>query len=224
MNKVFVFVIMFLFSSVAVFAQKETDPKKVAKEWAKKKKELDPMQLKKIVEENDALKDEKTIDKQLITNLESKLKVKEELNRSMQTELDSLRNLTSQGTLTKAPAQQQSVAVTEPTKKQTKTTQDNSSAVGKGEKISTKGVVFKVQIGTFRNKDLSKYLDNSKNFSGDLNPDGSRSYTLGYFSDYWEADTFKKYLREMGVTDAWVVAYKDGTRVSLKDVLEGAIE
>lgn len=223
MNKVFVFVIMFLISSATVFAQKETDPKNIAKEWAKKKKELDPMQLKKLVEEHDALKDEKATDKQLITNLESKLKVKEELNRSMQTELDSLRNLASQG----SSVQQQSVAnVDQPVKKQTKPAQDNANngSVGKGEKMSTKGVVFKVQIGTFRNKDLSKYLDNSKNFSGDLNPDGSRSYTLGYFSDYWEADNFKKYLREMGVADAWVVAYKDGTRVSLKDVLEGAIE
>ena len=224
MSKIIVFILLFLSSSIAVFAQKETDPKKIAKEWAKKKKELEPLQFKKLVEERDALKDEKSIDKQLIINLESKLKVKEELNRSMQTELDSLRNLVSQGNITKAPEQQQVVSSTEPSKKQAKTSQDNSPAVGKGEKMSTKGVVFKVQIGTFRNKDLSKYLDNSKNFSGDLNPDGSRSYTLGYFSDYWEADTFKKYLREMGVTDAWVVAYKDGTRVSLKDVLEGAIE
>ena len=46
-------------------------------------------------------------------------------------------------------------------------------------------------------------------------------YTLGEFRDYWEADKFKKYLREMGVKDAWIVPYKDGKRVPIKDVLEG---
>ena len=37
------------------------------------------------------------------------------------------------------------------------------------------------------------------------------------------SDNFKKYLREMGVSDAWVVAYKDGNRVELKDALEGTL-
>ena len=84
------------------------------------------------------------------------------------------------------------------------------------------GVVFKVQIGAFRNKDLSKYFDNHPNFAGEIS-DGTQKITLGQFSDYWEADTFKKYLREMGVTDAWIVPYKDGQRVPIKDVLEGVV-
>ena len=29
--------------------------------------------------------------------------------------------------------------------------------------------------------------------------------TIGIFRDYWEADTFKKYMREMGVKDAIIV-------------------
>jgi hypothetical protein len=87
-----------------------------------------------------------------------------------------------------------------------------------------KGVVFKVQIGTFKNKDLSKYFENNKNFSGEVDEDGAKKYTLGQFSDYWEADNFKKYLREMGVKDAWVVAYKDKKRLNMKDVLEGNIK
>ena len=46
---------------------------------------------------------------------------------------------------------------------------------------------------------------------------------LGVFRDYWEADTFKKYLREMGVSEAWIVSFKDGQKVPIKDVLEGVI-
>ena len=45
-------------------------------------------------------------------------------------------------------------------------------------------------------------------------------YTLGIFRDYPEADNFKKYMREMGVSDAWIVSYNDGVRVPLKEVLD----
>ena len=87
----------------------------------------------------------------------------------------------------------------------------------------SKGVLFKVQIGAFRNKDLSKYFGTSENFGGEVDSDGTQRYTLGNFTDYWQADKFKKYLREMGVKDAWIVPYKDGRRVPMKDVLEGVI-
>lgn len=87
----------------------------------------------------------------------------------------------------------------------------------------TRGVVFRVQIGAFRQKDLSKYFDNHPNFAGEITEDGTQQITLGEFRDYWQADQFKKYLREMGVKDAWIVPYKDGQRVAIKDVLEGVI-
>ena len=100
--------------------------------------------------------------------------------------------------------------------------------VSSGEATTTntkvaKGVLFKVQIGAFRNKDLSKYFGASDNFGGEVDSDGTQRYTLGNFKDYWQADKFKKYLREMGVKDAWIVPYKDGRRVPMKDVLEGVI-
>jgi hypothetical protein len=101
---------------------------------------------------------------------------------------------------------------------------DVSSAGYDRQNANSDGVVFKVQIGAFRNKDLTKYFENNKNFSGDVDSDGTKKYTLGYFSDYWEGDRFKKYLREMGVKDAWIVPYKAGKRLNIKDVLEGIIE
>src|SRR5210317_1578248 len=91
-----------------------------------------------------------------------------------------------------------------------------------GTSYDDSGVVFKVQIGAFRDRDMSKYFDNTENFTGETD-EGIQKITLGRFRDYWEADTFKKYLREMGVGDAWIVPYKDGKRVAMKDVLEGVI-
>ncbi|MCP4522407.1 MAG: Ezrin/radixin/moesin family protein [Cytophagales bacterium] len=83
-----------------------------------------------------------------------------------------------------------------------------------------KGIVFKVQIGAFKDYDLRKYAGNHSNFGVEIDADGTMRYTLGQFKDYWQADTFKKYLRGMGVKGAWIVAYKDGKRANIKDVLE----
>ena len=86
----------------------------------------------------------------------------------------------------------------------------------------SKGIVFRVQIGAFTKKDLSKYFDNNPNFGGEASekdPQDPQRITIGVFRDYWEADTFKKYMRDMGVKDAWIVPYNDGTRAELKDVL-----
>lgn len=82
------------------------------------------------------------------------------------------------------------------------------------------GLVFRVQIGAYRDKNLEQYLHTSENFNGETDKQGLQKYTLGNFRDYWEADKFKKYLRAMGVRDAWIVPYQDGKRVPLKDVLE----
>ena len=91
------------------------------------------------------------------------------------------------------------------------------------EQVTPKGVIYKVQIGAFKKMDLSKYFDNHANFSGEIEEGGIIKYTLGQFTVYWEADQFKKYLRKMGVKGAWVVAYKNGHRVDIRDALEGAI-
>jgi hypothetical protein len=83
---------------------------------------------------------------------------------------------------------------------------------------NTKGIVFKVQVGAFRNVDLMKFV-NHRRFHAEEDGDGTKKYTLGTFRDYWEADLFKKYLREMGVADAWIVSYKDNQRVDIANVL-----
>ncbi|WKN45172.1 Ezrin/radixin/moesin family protein [Tunicatimonas pelagia] len=88
-----------------------------------------------------------------------------------------------------------------------------------GDAEYNQGLVFRVQIGAYQNQDLSNY-DTSENFTEETAGNGVQQYTLGNFRDYWEADKFKKYLRAMGVKDAWIVPYRDGGRVPIKDVLE----
>ena len=177
------------------------------KEWKKKAKALskNPMELKRIMDENEDLSGKVT---SLNTKNKSLMSQVEDKNAKISDLQDDMAKLRSD--LSAAKAQAASAAAEE------------ESSGGGGQRMM-KGVVFKVQIGAFRNKDLSKYFENNENFGGENDGDGTQKITLGQFKDYWEADTFKKYLREMGVKDAWIVPYKDGVRVPIKDVLEGVI-
>ncbi len=180
--------------------------KQETKEWKKKLKSTTPEQFKRMYDENSSLKSEVSSMQGQLSSLQSaqgekdaKIAELTEENRKMEAQVNAAKKA-----ITKA--------------------QQDAAAQPAGPAISDEGVVFKVQIGAFRNKDLSKYFDNNPNFSGEKDEDGLQKITLGRFKDYWEADTFKKYLREMGVNDAWIVPYKDGKRVEMKDVLEGVVQ
>ncbi|MFW5759346.1 MAG: Ezrin/radixin/moesin family protein [Cyclobacteriaceae bacterium] len=179
--------------------------KKEAKEWKKRKKKMSEEEFKAMFEENSALRGQVNSLKSQISSLQSRISDKDAKIAELTDEIRMLEERLANGGGSSQPAVQQPVA-------------QASESVA----VDDTGVVFKVQIGAFRNKDLSKYFNNTPNFTGE-DTDGLQKITLGRFGDYWEADTFKKYLREMGVKDAWIVPYKDGTRVPMKDVLEGVI-
>lgn len=202
MKKSLIIIVTLTFISSLLFAQ---DDKPIRKEWEKKKKDTDALEFKKVYDENEALKSDIAAKKNSLADLENSVAQKSEEIRKLKEEYELYKNNVNTAT---APEKNNTDAtMTTPEKRLT----------------LTKGIVFKVQIGAFKNKDLRKYFENNKNFSGDVDPDGIKKYTLGYFNEYWEAETFKKYLREMGVRDAWIVPYKDGQRVSIRDVLEGII-
>lgn len=192
--------ILIAFFCVATFEATAQMSKKERKEWKKRIKKLEPEQYKQLLDENKSLKGQVTSLKTELSNVDDRLSEKDEQIITYQSQVGDLREELAR--LQKA-APSRSV-----------TTQQTGSGINENE-----GVVFKVQIGAFKKKDLKKY-DNSDNFSAE-EENGLQKYSLGVFRDYWEADTFKKYLREMGVKDAWVVSYKDGQRVPIKDVLEG---
>lgn len=175
--------------------------KKEKKEWKKRIKKLEPEQYKQLLDENKSLKGQVTSLKTELGNIDDRLAEKDEQILTYQTQIGDLR--------------------TELSRLQSKQPADNVATKNTGGGIDeSKGIVFKVQLGAYGKKeDLSKY-DSSPNFGAE-SADGLQKYTIGVFRDYWEADNFKKHLRTMGVKDAWVVSYKDGVRVPIKDVLEG---
>ena len=190
-----------IFSGIQVFAQLS---KKEKKEWKKKAKEFakNPANLKTLVETKQVVENDNSAMKGQISTLNNEVSDKSAKIADLEDQISKMR---SELTSTKAElAQLREAPPINP--------MDFS-----------KGVVFKVQIGAFKNKDLAKYFDNNPNFGGEATDKGEQKYTIGVFRDYWEADKFKKYMRDMGVKDAWIVPFKDGQRVEIKDVLEGVV-
>jgi hypothetical protein len=201
-TKVLILCLALTFSGMQVFAQLS---KKEKKEWKKKAKEYskNPAELKSLIEAKQAAESDNSTLKGQVGTLNSQVSDK---NAKISDLEDQLAKMRSDLTSTKAELAQ------------LKETPPAPSPMD-----FSKGVVFKVQIGAFKNKDLAKYFDNNPNFGGEATEKGEQRFTIGVFRDYWEADKFKKYMREMGVKDAWIVPFKDGVRVEIKDVLEGVV-
>ena len=180
--------------------------KKEMKEWKKRKKRMSSEDFKELVDNQiqlkaaaaGALSDIESLENQVATkdgqigDLQKQVTRMQASYQAAQRELDNL---------------QQNIA-TQPVY--------NPDLIN-GEDFSV-GVVFKVQVGAFRKVDLEKYAETSKDFSQEEGEE-LRKYIIGNFRNYEDANVLKRYLREMGVDDAWVVPYRDGIRVPLKEVV-----
>jgi hypothetical protein len=194
-----------IFSGIQVFAQLS---KKEKKEWKKKAKQYakDPATLKSLTEEKQVSDNTVGTQKAEISKLQSSMSEKDVKITELEDQISRMR---SELTAAKTEIAQLKAAP--------------APTVVANPMDFSQGVVFKVQVGAFKNKDLAKYFDNNPNFGGEAKDGDPQRITIGIFRDYWEADIFKKYMRDMGVKDAWIVPYKDGQRVEIKDVLEGVI-
>ncbi|NVJ47243.1 MAG: Ezrin/radixin/moesin family protein [Cytophagia bacterium] len=198
-------------ASVALAQTSDTRPltKKEKKEWKKKKRKMSAEDFRNMYEENSGQKAQIASMESEISNLESQISSKDEKISDLQKQVTRMQAAyqAAQNEIEKLKAEQANRPVYNPN-------------LINGEDFSV-GVVFKVQVGAFRKMDLEKYANSSKEFSEE-GADDLRKYVIGNFRNYEDANVLKRYLREMGVEDAWIVPYKDGQRVPLKDVLPGA--
>ena len=190
------------FSSIT-YAQLSKKEKKEMKIMAKQLKK-NPEEMKALVDENESLKSSVASLNSQVDNLKGQLANKNAEIAAAQAEAQEAKAI--------AKAQQERAQEMMANAKSMQNNQPNA--------MDESGAWFKVQVGAFENIDMSEYFKNNPNFSGETTEEGYQRITLGRFRDYWEADRFKKVLRQMGVKEAWIVPYKDGTRVPLKDVLE----
>ena len=75
------------------------------------------------------------------------------------------------------------------------------------------GMIYRVQIGAFE-KDKNKLpsdLDTGQDMALEQGG-GMQKIVLGQFTNKADAEKLQKYLKKVGVKDAWVVTYQDGVR------------
>lgn len=215
--------------------------KAVVKEWQQCKKDMEPLQLKDLVEENHRLKTQNRKLEINVQELALKLKTSEDKVRTSEQDVIQLTRLENElDTLRKAainigdapidledlPADSYRVDQATGQVFINGVLDDRYGVDQETGKPFIKGILFKVQISASKELDLSHVLvDDShhKNLEQEK-ADGLNKYTMGHFRNYWEADKLKKGLRSMGIRRAWIVPYKDGKRVLLKEVLNTVID
>jgi N-acetylmuramoyl-L-alanine amidase len=100
-------------------------------------------------------------------------------------------------------------------------TQDEiKEAIKEAEEQRYVGVTFKVQLAA----STKKLAPKAYNFKGLKNVDREKvgalyKYFYGNTSNYTEIQLMKKFAQEKGYSSAFVVAYKDGKKVKLSEVL-----
>ncbi|MEZ4721278.1 MAG: hypothetical protein R2813_05305 [Flavobacteriales bacterium] len=77
------------------------------------------------------------------------------------------------------------------------------------------GIIYKVQIGAFRNAIRQDAFKGIKPITGESVGNGLTRYTAGEFKDFASADFAKDEVRDIGYRDAFVVAYRNGERISI---------
>jgi hypothetical protein len=201
-------------SSLTLQAQLTKEETKI---WKSKLKEMDPIKFKQLIEEKDEAEANVQSLKGDNETLLTKVNQLDVENQQLKTEVSDYQRAAKEAAdrLASEKVAADSAATASGTTSKTYGMYSRSTATG--------DLVYKVQIGAFKKFDITKYFNNHKNFSGDIDDDGTMKYTLGEFPDYWEADKFKQFVRDMGVAGAWVVAYKGGKRVSMKDAREGSL-
>ena len=114
---------------------------------------------------------------------------------------------------------------TNSTIRNTNQTSESSAAITKAP-VPEFGLVFSVQIGAFREEVPIEIVNQFLQLSGsgvknykDLGT-GLTIYQVGIFGTKEEADTLRKEAVSKGITDSFVIAFKDGQKISIAQALE----
>ncbi len=86
--------------------------------------------------------------------------------------------------------------------------------------LDMNGVVFRVQLGAFKKRQVNSALVTDPNLLVE-DEDGLQRLTIGHFREFEKAKELRDHIVAMGVKGAWVVPYKNGERISLKEAMKG---
>ena len=86
---------------------------------------------------------------------------------------------------------------------------------------SMQGLVFRVQIGAFERLNVPSTLDGEDDNMDLEMVDGLQKIIIGKYPDVESAEALRSYMQQLGISDAWVVAYQDGMRIPVENVVPG---
>jgi hypothetical protein len=197
--------------------QQQKKQKAEVKTWKQRKAAMHPLQLKDLIEENHKLK---TRNQKLAAEIKA---TNEELQKliELKLQIEAQKNGHSKQGAETSGESYEGEGMMGPDE-----FSKNDWAIDQNGRGYIKGLVFKVQIGAYKKRDLGDVLEGEgpKEVFEQERSAGINMYTLRHFRDYWKANQFKKELRAMGLKDAWIVAFKDGKRIPLKDVLQEIVK
>lgn len=198
LTRIIILLLMVSFGYTA-HAQKLTKEEKKALKAQLKKYRKNPELLRDLTEETDALREENRELQSRINQMESERSHSSSQVAQKDREIMELNNrlLDAQEALRQK--------------------NEEPPAVMTPREVAETGTHFKIQIGAYE----KTYIP--ENLAGDdmgLESDGSLQKVLvGKFNDYQAAKELKKYIRNIGIKDAFIVAYRDGVRVDLDEVV-----
>lgn len=197
--------------ATTVLAQKKKDKdkdKNEAKEWKKRVKNMSPLQYRNLQEE--------------LTTLRAEANAQRTKDKRFDEERNDLKKQLAGIDANLAQVQTQITQAQEGINAQNQAAKEAEAAYEAAKaQDPAYGVSFKVQLGAFRERDLSPYITKG-NFYAEEDPQGVKKYTAGVFKDYCTAKFFQAYLKQMGAKDAWIVAYKDNVRCEISEVVKPA--
>ncbi len=199
----FALILFFTVQASPVLAQELS--KEERREWRDRAKDYrrNPAALKALVEERDEYRERAQAGEAQTTNLQATINAKERQLASYEEQIAELNQelLAAQQAPPPAPVEPSPMP---------------GQDVG-GDELMMDGVVFRVQIGAFTRNQIDESLDTSENLMLERNGNAQR-VMVGQFTGYTEAKALRDRLRTMGVSDAFIAAYRDGLRVDVEEV------
>ena len=204
---------IFVFSG-SLYVQAQELSKEEAKQWKKLAKDYsrNPAELKKLTEERNEFKDQVTGMSQQVSTAQSQLQQEQARSNQLEQEVLQLKNTlaaTQQMNQDLMQRQQEMEAMMSPPQPTPAANTDDSMV----------GTVFRIQVGAYKKggvpSKFNQYPDLYVEDAGDL-----QKVLIGAYRNYEDAKSRLGQLKGEGYSSAWVVAYRDGNRISVKDALQ----
>lgn len=189
------------FVSTTTIAQELS--KEEIKEWKNKAKEYkkNPAALKAVVEESSRYRRESQELLSQVNQLEAARANSQARINQLEAEIGRLQN---------------DLAVTEESLR-TLAAEGQPNYDGGNTQNDMAGLIFRVQIGAFSQTNIPDTLDGEGDNLDLETENGLQKIIIGKFQDYESAKALNSYMQKVGIPDAWVVPYLNGSRITLEE-------